>query len=445
MQLRKYQTDAIDAIKEAFKGNFRQYIELPTGSGKTVTFLAYAKENHKRILVIVPSRNLLNQVYETALLFYDKHQISRKGDDYYEMPAILHICIINSIKGDYLEEICRHNFDLTVIDEAHHSQADSYRKFIKTRSIHFKEKNMLILGVTATPDRADGQLLKDILYTCSFKIGIADLIEDGYLSNIEGFCVKTKIDINDVSCQKGDFNLRELYKKLCVESRNDMIIDILKKEFSERKTLIFCINIQHSQIINKLANSHGLHSAHIDGKTPKEQRSQILSAFRDGHIRVLCNCQLLTEGFDEPSIDGIILARPTRSRSLFSQMIGRGLRIFPGKQNCKIIDIVDTNKYLIGFGNIFSDEKFDPIESFKSIKDIKNHLEEERMKIMEYSIERTKLINDVEEKHIPATESIYDYLKQNNIIHFDPLSLDEGSFLIWYNKIKERHYNGVYS
>ena len=441
INLRPHQIDAIQAIKKTFKASDRQYIEMPTGSGKTITFLAYAKVNHESILIIVPSKELLNQVYQTALKLYNKEEISRKGNRFDEPVSNVHICIINSIRGDYFEELIMCDFDLIIIDEAHHSQSNSYKRFINQFAETADDTDCFvkILGVTATPDRLDGKLLNEILHICSYRIKIEELIIKGFLSDIEGFSIKTNIDLSHVHDHNGDFSLRQLYTELCIDSRNKLIIDCYKDHMQDRKVLIFCINIAHSKIICKLLNESGILAKHIDGTMDGPQREAVLSAFRDGEISVLCNCQLLTEGFDEPSIDGIILSRPTRSNSLFLQMIGRGLRIFPNKQNCKIIDIVDNHKNLSGFNNTIADEKLPEIKEFKRFSEISDHIAKERLKISEFQLERINLFSGFPIDGISMTSSMEQYLKTNDIPYFEPVSFDEASFLIWLNELKKEY------
>lgn len=448
IQVRDYQEEAVKAIRERFmeKKDDRQYICMPTGSGKTITFLSYAKQYHKKILVIVPSCQLLNQVYETALKFYEKEEISRRGNKYLETVTDFHISTIQSCRGDYLMLLALYGFDLVIIDEAHHSQAESYLRLIKEIAPYYQEKSFehitYLLGVTATPDRADGQLLSRILGEPSFCLDVMEMIQNKQLSEIEGFCIKTKIDISDVDSHNGDFSLNQLFKRLCTESRNEMIIDLYSREMQGRKTIIFCINIDHSKIINRLLNESGFSSCHIDGTMSKDQRISILQSFRNGEFSILCNCQLLTEGFDEPSIDGIILARPTRSRSLFIQMIGRGLRLFPGKENCKIIDIVDNHKNLAGFVNLVGDVNFPDIESFKSSREICEYVRDQTIKIMEFRTERVDFFSERLIDERPPSEETYSYLNENNIIYFQPLTFDEANFLMWMNELKKEYYNG---
>ncbi len=434
MQLRPYQLDAISCIKSTFKTKERQFIVLPTGAGKTITFLQYAKENHERILIIVPSRQLLNQVYETALLFFEEDEISRKGDRYSENPSKVHICIINSINDKYREFITGQYFDLVVIDEAHHIQAKLYKKCLD--KFVFAPK---FLGVTATPSRSDGKLLEELLHCCSFQITVEELIEQKYLSDVEGYRVKTNIDISDVDSHNGDFSITELYKRLSCDSRNRLIVDICQKEMKERKTLIFCINVKHAKEISKLLNENGLSCKAIYGEMPSYQKEYILRSFREGNIQFLTNCQILTEGFDEPSISGILLARPTRSRSLFLQMIGRGLRIFTGKENCKIVDIVDSHRSISGFNNILVENKYEEMERFYGIKDLRKHVKNEIEQCIESTIVRTNLFYNNNINQFPLTKSMEEYIQQHGILYAGTLSINEATFLIWYNELKEEH------
>lgn len=445
VKLHDYQIQAIESIKQGFIHSHRQFIEMPTGSGKTFTFLYYAKEFCNNVLIIVPSIQLMNQVYESALNFYHKSEISRKGDHFIDKIKKIHICIVHSIKNYYLELLASHLFDLVIIDEAHHTSSNSYSRFINLRTKIFKDKESSfkrILGVTATPDRSDGLFISEILHKCTFKLFIPEMISRGQLSDIEGYSVKTKIDISDMDYRNGDFSPKELYKKLCTENRNNMICDIVKNEMKDRKNIIFCINIQHSKEINKLLNNNGVSSCHIDGTMIASQRKSILDSFREGKFQALCNCQLLTEGFDEPSIDGIVLARPTTSKSLFTQMIGRGLRLFPNKKNCKVIDIVDNHKFLKGISCLISDENYQNCEYFKNLSDIEKHINQEKLKVTEFRIERTDLFSHHQIDDYQATESMIDYLDKNNIYYQHPISFDEGSFLIWFNELKKEYANG---
>jgi len=438
--LREHQKEAVKAIEDRFRYTNKQYIEMPTGSGKTITFLHYAKTFHENVLIIVPSIQLMNQIYEEALKFYDKKIVSRKGGNYNDILRMVHICVIHSVKGEYLRILEQENYDLVIFDEAHHIQSESYRKFLKA----YEEENSCddepkYLGVTATPDRLDGKFLQELLGKCSFKLDLQELIQKKVLCDVEGFSVKTGMDLSDIDIHNGDFSLKHLYKKLCTDSRNKMIVNLIQENMIDRKTIVFCINIEHSKGIAGLLNEGGIESVHIDGTMNLSQRAAILSAFREGQKRVLCNCQLLTEGFDEPSIDGIILARPTRSKALFTQMIGRGLRLSPGKKNCKIIDVVDAHRSLAGFNTLIEDVAYPDPEKFKSIREIQDHLYKEKLKVTEFRLERADLIKTNSYESAFATEWMMKYIKENKIPFYEPLSIDEGSFLVWHDKLRKEY------
>lgn len=446
MQLRPYQEEAILAIKESFKDCKRQYIEMPTGSGKTITFLKYAKDNHKNILIIVPSVELQKQCYETASRLFDPKQITRKGNGYDEKisnnPALnnghVHICITNSLKPAYTQRLISIGFDLLILDECHHVQGSSYRRLIESLS---KLKDLCILGVTATPDRRDGISIKTQLFKRSFKVSMEKLIEQGYLSDLEGYIVKTNIDISDLDNHNGDFSLSELYKRLSSKNRNEIILNVCK-DISERRNLVFCINIRHAQEVSRLLNDNGLKSQAIYGEMDQVKKKQILCDFRSGKINFLCNCQLLTEGFDEPSIDGIVLARPTSSRSLFIQMIGRGLRLYPGKEYCKVVDIVDNNAKTSTFTELLTSEKTKVIEKFRGIRELKQSVEIDISKSIEIRLERSLMLGKKKSDDMQATPQMLKYLEKNNVVHFPCVSFDDGSFLIWMNELKKDMENG---
>lgn len=433
MNLREYQKEAIKCITDTFKNNDRQYVEMPTGSGKTFTFFNYAKTIKGNILIVVPSVEIMTQVYEHSLLFYHYSEVSRKGNRFYEDVRRVHIVIINSCNPKYIEYLSKFKFDLMIIDEAHHSYSPSYKRLIDLSNIK------KILGVTATPNRLDGKLIDEILHLKSFKITIQELIKKKYICELEGYSVRTKINLDDVDDHNGDFNINQLYKKIGTQERNEMILNIYNEKMTDRKTLIFCVNIKHSKEIAKLLNDSGIIARHIDGKMNRIQRSQILSAFKKGQIQVITNCQILTEGFDEPSIDGIILARPTKSRNLFIQMIGRGLRISPGKENCKIIDIVDNHRRTANFTCLISDNPYlKRIDEFKDLSDIEKHVVRAFDKIIEHEIVRADLLNQMPYDDLQPTEAMEDYLRDNQIEVYGVLSLEEACFLIWKNELKKR-------
>jgi ATP-dependent helicase IRC3 len=442
MKLRPYQIEAQEAIFKEFQEKDRQYIVMPTGSGKTITFLSFAKQHYTYILIVVPSRELLKQVYETALMLWEPWEISRKGAGFNEELSRVHICIINSIKGKYLDEIRTGEFNCLIIDEAHHSQANSYRRMIDTL-VATQFCPLHILGVTATPDRADGKALDELLWKRTFEVDIETLILQGHLCDIEGFAVRTNCDLSDIDDHNGDFSINQLYKKLSTDARNGLIIKTYLDEMQHKKSLIFCINVKHSLEIAQLLYEKGVIARAIYGDMNEAEKQSTLKGFREGQISVLCNCQLLTEGFDEPAIDGIILARPTRSKALFMQMIGRGLRIYPGKENCKIVDIVDTHRALAGFANLLEEGNFRGLDSFSGIKSLRNHVDREIFDQIETSIKRVNFFDNEIIEEMEPTYNMLQYLQQNQIYYDNNINFDEASFLIWFNELQKEYKNGI--
>ena len=202
----------------------------------------------------------------------------------------------------------------------------------------------LLLGFTATPNRTDkkdlGYLFQDIVYQKTIHQMLSH--DPPYLAKPIGMLVKTEIDISDVKTSMGDFQVNELSACLDTPARNKLIVDSYLKLCPGDKAIVFCINKAHTKNVTEYFNNAGIKASYIDADTPADERKKILKDFSKGKIKILCNCAVLTEGFDESSIQAVILARATQSEGLYIQMLGRGLRPHPDKQFCKIIDIVDN-------------------------------------------------------------------------------------------------------
>ena len=316
MILRDYQLDCLNTIEENFKNRKSQLIQLPTGAGKTLIFLSYIKQNSLKSLILCPTRDLITQVETMSSNLFNQCEKNITVKTFHS---------INFQKSH--DEIFSQNFDLIVIDEAHHSECKTIQRFLKTYRKAYKPCK--ILGVTATPERADEKSLLKTFDKLTFSKDIFWMIKNNYLCDIEAYRIKTNQTFND-SIQNSDF-CPNFLKVLDNDSRNSLIYKTFVENCSNKKTIIFCININHCEKIAQFFQKNSIKSSAIHGGLTKNAREKILSDFRSGDIQVLTNCQLLTEGFDEPSIEAIIIAKPTRSKSLYSQMIGRGLRTFPKK------------------------------------------------------------------------------------------------------------------
>jgi superfamily II DNA or RNA helicase len=219
-------------------------------------------------------------------------------------------------------------FKFVIIDEAHHSNANSYKKVIEQLA---PER---LLGVTATGYRGDKQKLSDIFEDCVYSLNILDLIQQGYLANIKVRTLPVRVDISGVRIKQGDFSEADLGSAL--EPRLAQLADVVAEKYADRKLLTFCPLRDTSRLWTEALRKRGLPAEHIDGDSP--DRAQILKRFAAGDTRFLSNASLLLEGYDEPSIDTLLILRPTRSRGLFAQMVGRGTRLCEGKQHLLVLD-----------------------------------------------------------------------------------------------------------
>jgi superfamily II DNA or RNA helicase len=326
-KLRPYQSECIEAVE----GKFREFpsllITLPTGGGKTVVFAEIARRR-------LPGRTLV-LAHREELIAQAAHKIEaiagvRPGIDMAGLRSdgsepVVCGSIQTLARG---RELPGEPFDLMVIDEAHHAAADSYKRVVD----RFSPRHLL--GCTATPYRGDKKSLACVFEEEAFNLGIMDLIGQGFLADIRVRTLPATIDLSSVRVQQGDFSEADLGEAVAPALAE--LAAIVARDYADRKLLTFCPLRATSRVWTDALTAHGLPAAHVDGES--SDREAILSAFTADRIRFLSNAMLLTEGYDEPSIDTILILRPTKSRGLFSQMIGRGTRIFSGKPHLLVLD-----------------------------------------------------------------------------------------------------------
>jgi len=356
MKLRNYQSECIEILK---KNKKKQLIQLPTGSGKTLIFLKYLRENSKEALIIVPTLDLQYQIYESALSFYHKDEVFLKTGFCKFKPSAIYIIVAPSLSSKATKDfLYSRTLDHIIIDEAHKSLCKTYTDFLD----YYEEFglidgiNLKLIGFTATPERLDGKSLLKVFDEITYKKNIYDLIIQGHLCNIKCFKIKTKLKIES-KVSSGDFRPIEM-QKLDTYSRNKLIYDTYIENCLGKKTLIFCISVDHAEkIADYLRQEKGIKAFHISGRQSITHRKKTLLKFKTDEIDVLTNCQLLTEGFDEPSIQCLIIARPTKSKSLYCQMIGRGARKFPNKNYCEVYELTDNSHKICTFNVAAHEEK----------------------------------------------------------------------------------------
>lgn len=341
---REYQLEAIEAVIDAKnRGVTRQLICLPTGTGKTVTFAALAKELRTPTLIIAHREELIQQAKNKVELVWPEASVGVVMGENNEFDRDVVIASIQTVCRDKrLRDLYSRNFGLIVIDEAHHATSDSYLKVISSLGFMAEDPNKTLVGVTATAARADKKSLGNIFNEVVFERSITTMIKAGYLTDLRGKRILTQTDLSDVRTASGDFVEGELSEIVNTPKRNDLIVKSYLEHASIRKAITFCVDVAHSKDIANAFNAAGVTARAVYGEMPNDERREALKAFSEGKIQMLTNCNLLTEGYDEPSISCILMARPTKSAILYTQCVGRGTRLYPGKTDCLVIDFTDS-------------------------------------------------------------------------------------------------------
>lgn len=344
VQLRPYQKEAIDAVLDNLNKNIsRQLIVLPTGAGKTVVFshLPHALNTALPMLVLAHRGELLQQAKEKILWSNPGLDVqTEKAEQTAELcdVVVASVQTLGRSDSDRIDKYPKDYFKTIIVDEAHHAAATTYRRILD----YFKPS--LLLGVTATPQRSDSVRLTDVFDEIVYYKNILDLIQEGYLCRLVGYRIKTDTDISEVETSHGDFVASQLEDTINTPYRNALVVRSYLEIAKDKKALVFAAGIQHARDLAASFAKAGTTVRIVVGDTPDEERQAIFTDFRNGDVKVVVNVGVLTEGFDEPSVEVILLARPTRSALLYTQIVGRGTRLFDGKDNCMIIDIADTTK-----------------------------------------------------------------------------------------------------
>ena len=336
MELRPYQSEAKDAIFEEWdKGVKRTLLVLPTGCGKTIVFAKVTEDcvrRGNRVLIMAHRGELLDQAADKIGKATGLGCATEKAEE--TCLGSWFRVVVGSVQSltreKRLKQFPVDYFDTIIIDEAHHCLSDSYQKILD----YFKEAN--ILGVTATPDRGDMRNLGECFDSLAYEYTLPKAIKAGYLSPIKALTLPLKLDLSAVGMQSGDFKSGDIATALdpCLYQ----IADEMEKHCKDRKTVVFLPLVKTSQKFRDILNNKGFRAAEVNGDS--KDRAEVLAAYERGDYNVLCNSMLLTEGWDCPSVDCIVVLRPTKVRSLYSQMVGRGTRLFPGKDHLLLLDFL---------------------------------------------------------------------------------------------------------
>ena len=335
-ELRPYQQQARERIHAEWEnGHTRTLLVLPTGTGKTIVFASVAADQVRaghRVLILAHRGELLEQAADKLQRSTGLVSAVEKAD-----ATCLNTwfrVVVGSVqtlqRTARLERFSHDYFGTIIIDEAHHAITDGYRRILD----YFGSAK--VLGVTATPDRGDMRNLGEVFDSLAFEYKLTDAIKEGYLCRIMAQTIPLKLDISSVTMSGGDYAVGDLGTAL--DPYLEQIAAEMAQRCKGRKTVVFLPLIKTSQKFRDLLNSHGFRAAEVNGQST--DRKKVLADFDAGKYNVLCNSMLLTEGWDCPSVDCVVVLRPTKVRSLYSQMVGRGTRLSPGKTDLLLLDFL---------------------------------------------------------------------------------------------------------
>src|SRR6516164_3212087 len=333
MELRPYQEHSINSVLTKWTEFDRLLGVAPTGSGKTIKFAHVASHRigSGPVLILAHRDELLQQaadkINRAVGLVVDKEKAEQRA----ELESNIVLGSVQTLsRRTRLDRFPRSHFSTVIVDEAHRTLADSYLRILE----HFGGAK--VLGVTATPDRDDKRDLARFYEDIAFEISLTEMIKAGWLCPIKIRTVPLQIDITEVGIRGGDYSEEEL--AVALEPALQELVEAIKERVADRKTLIFLPLVRTSYQFADILHQHGLAAEAICGEST--DRKEILGRFATGKTQILCNAMLIAEGYDQPSIDCVICLRPTTIRSLYAQMVGRGTRIHPGKENLLLLDFL---------------------------------------------------------------------------------------------------------
>ncbi|KAI1377564.1 P-loop containing nucleoside triphosphate hydrolase protein [Hypoxylon crocopeplum] len=354
IRLRDYQEECIQSVLGSLKrGQKRLGISLATGAGKTIIFtqlidrIQPSSNEANQTLILAHRRELVEQAARHCTTAYPLKSVEiEMGNMRASGVADITIASIQTINsGDRMSKFDPSRFKLVLVDEAHHIVAPGYLRTLEYFGLdQKKDDSPILIGVSATFSRTDGLRLGAAIDELVYHKDYVDMIGDKWLSDVVFTTVESTADMSKVgSGTNGDFQPRELSNVVNTKQVNEVAVrSWLAKASGRRSTLVFCVDIAHVLGLTQTFRQYGVDARYVMGETPNLERSELLDAFKRHEFPVLVNCGVFTEGTDIPNIDCILLARPTRSRNLLVQMIGRGMRLHPDKENCHIIDMVSS-------------------------------------------------------------------------------------------------------
>ena len=346
--LRKYQHDAIASVKSKIsQGSNSMMLHLPTGAGKTIlaTFIIehLLHKPNSRVLFLAHRKEILDQTKEKIKNIFPNFSVGiEQGDRSADLNSQIIIASIQSL-SNRKNLFPQKHFTAIICDECHHSLAESWLETIN----YFKNPDTILIGLTATARRTDGRSALNLFNEIAFEIEQAELQDLGYLAPIEYHTTKTELFLDKIKMTKGDFQAKALSSVMNSPEVRSITIGAWVLKARNKKTIAFCASVDHAIQLAENFKSLGYPALSVDGRT--KDRDGILRKFHTGEIQILTNFGIFVEGFDEPSIECVLLARPTTSPLIYNQCLGRGLRTFPGKDKCIVLDIVDRSTHQLQY------------------------------------------------------------------------------------------------
>lgn len=338
-ELRPYQLEAVAAVEQLTKYQPRvaTIIEAATGIGKTVIATTVLQHRGPKGLILVHRDELVRQTVSTLerVMTDCFPGVVQAEDDEWDADWV--VASVQSLREKRLRRWHPGHFQTIVVDECQHVRSPTYERILE----HLRAP--LVLGLTATPYRGDKQSLEPMFRDgICYSYAAPQAIQDGWLVDPRGFRPGTDVLLDEVHSRGGDFVEGELSVVVDTPGRNRVAVAAWRKLAADRRTVAFCASVEHSHHLAEAFRQQGVEALAISGETPRQERRTYLEDFRSGTLKVICNCQVLTEGYDETAIECILMARPTQSLGLWTQMVGRGLRTHPGKVDLVLIDLADT-------------------------------------------------------------------------------------------------------